>query len=229
LTSLPRIFKKDWKFLIEKYILRRHHEFEPEVRRILKGFSGNLSVDIGAHTGVHTRLLARRFKSVIAIEPNPKALATLYSRIPRNVTVLEVALSDQEGSTTFYTDQHPVTASPSDTILSTFRYNPSPSRKGWPSGEPHTYTGQNGIVVKTTTYDRIIIDQEAEIVLIDVEGAEFLVLEGMKNSISNGRVRAIVVELHDLDRRKELEGVLTNYSLRWIDSDHLLATMKPAV
>jgi FkbM family methyltransferase len=226
-SALRRFFKKDWKFLAEKYILKRHPEFEAEVRRSLKGFSGALSVDVGASMGVHTRLLAKRFKEVYAIEPNPKALAVLYSRIPSNVTVLETALTDHEGSATFYTDPHPVTTSSADTILPKFRYNPSPSRKGWPSGEPHTYEGQKGIAVKTTTYDNIINSRQADLVLIDVEGAEFLVLDGMKNSIASGRVKAILVELHDVDRRRELEGRLSNYELRWIDSDHLLAILKP--
>jgi FkbM family methyltransferase len=222
------LLKKDWRFLFEKYILRQHPEFEPQVRSALKRFSGELGVDVGAHTGVHTRLLARRFKVVYAIEPDPKAVATLYARIPRNVKVLELALSNEEGSTIFYTDPHPVTASASSTILSTFRYNPSPSRKGWPSGSPHTYKGRNGIVIKTTTYDNFMGFREADLVLIDVEGAEFLVLEGMKNSMTNGRVKAILVELHDIDRREELESLLSNYTLRWIDSDHLLATWKKA-
>jgi FkbM family methyltransferase len=219
-TRLPR---KDWKFLAEKYILRKHPVFEPEVRRALKGFSGDLAVDIGANMGVHTRLLARRFRTVIAIEPNPKAVAILLRRVPRNVTVLKSALSDREGSTMFYTDPHPISGSSAETILPTFKYNPSPPRKGWPSSEAHTFQGESGLVVTTTTYDAVLKLRSADLVLIDVEGAEFLVLEGMKDSISKGQVNAILLELHDIDRRKELERILSTYSFRWIDPDHILA------
>jgi FkbM family methyltransferase len=190
----------------------------------LKGFSGDLAVDVGANMGVHTRLLARRFNTVYAIEPSPKALAILRSRVPHNVTVFEMAFSNHTGTTMFYTDPHPVTTSPADTILSTFKYNPSPSRKGWPSGEAHTYHGENGLKVKTATYDSILGNSKADLVLIDVEGAEFLVLEGMKHSIGSGRVEAVLVELHDIDRRRELEQVLSGYMHQWIDPDHLLAT-----
>ena len=218
------LFRKDWKFLAEKYFLRKHPEFEPEVRRALKSFSCDLAVDVGANMGVHTRLLARRFKTVYAIEPSPKALAVLYMRKPENVKVFEMALSSQVGTTEFFTDRHPVTTSPADTILPTFKYNPSPSRKGWPSGEAHTYHGEKGLTVKTTTFDTILGERIVDLVLIDVEGAEFVVLEGMKTSINKGRVRAALVELHDIDRRTELEQLFPGYVLQWIDPDHLLAT-----
>jgi FkbM family methyltransferase len=219
-TQLPR---KDWKFLAEKYILRKHPVFEPEVRRALKRLSGDLAIDVGANMGVHTRLLSKRFRKVIAIEPNPKALEILLRRVPFNVEVLKVALSDREGSTMFYTDRHPVSRSSAETILPTFKYNPSPPRKGWPSSSAHTFQGGSGVVVTTATYDSVLQGRSADLVLIDVEGAEFLVLEGMKESISKGQVKAILLELHDIDRRKELENMLSGYSLRWIDPDHILA------
>jgi FkbM family methyltransferase len=218
-----RLPKKDWKFLAEKYILRKHAVFEPEVRGALKGLSGDLAVDVGANMGVHTRLLSKQFTKVIAIEPNPKAMEILLRRVPRNVTVLKVALSDREGSTMFYTDSHPVSGSSAETILTTFKYNPSPPRKGWPSSAAHTFQGESGLVVTTTTYDAVLQGRSADLVLIDVEGAEFLVLEGMKDSISKGQVGAILLELHDIDRRKELEAKLSSYTIRWIDPDHILA------
>jgi FkbM family methyltransferase len=218
-----RLRGKDWKFLAEKYILRKHPVFEPEVRRSLKRFSGDLAVDVGANMGVHTRLLSKRFRMVLAIEPNPKAFAILLRRVPNNVTVLKLALSDREGSTMFYTDPHPVSGSSAETILPTFKYNPSPPRKGWPSSASHTFQGDRGLVVGTTTYDNVLKGRTADLVLIDVEGAEFLVLEGMKDSISNGRVKVILAELHDIDKRMELEEKLSGYTLRWIDPDHVLA------
>ncbi|HVH15527.1 MAG TPA: FkbM family methyltransferase [Candidatus Angelobacter sp.] len=218
--------RKDWRFLAEKFILRKHPTFEPEVRKVIRNFSGDLAVDIGANMGVHTRLLSKRFKMVYAVEPNPKALAVLRTRIPRNVTVLDMAFSDSVGTTLFYTDPHPVTTSPADTILSKFKYNPSPSRNGWPSGVPHTYHGMSGLEVKTSTFDAAMKNLKTDFVLIDVEGAEFLVLEGMKDSLSNRRVGTILVELHDIDRRRELEQILSTYLVKWIDPDHLLATSK---
>lgn len=176
--------------------------------------------------GVHTRLLSRRFKRVIAIEPNPSALEVLQSRMPQNVSVLKVALSDREGSTMFYTDQHPKSGSSAETILPTFTYNPSPPRKGWPSSSSHTFHGKQGFLVNATTYDKLLNGERADLVLIDVEGAEFLVLAGMKSSISSGKVGAILLELHDINGKRDLENLLSNYALNWIDPDHLLAKAK---
>lgn len=217
---------KDWKFLLEKYVLGKHPTFEPEVRRTIKKYSGALAVDVGANYGVHTRLLSKRFKKVVAIEPNPKALEVLRSKVPRNVTVLNVALSNQEGSTMFYTDPHPTSGSSAQTILPTFNYNPSPPRKGWPSSASHTFHGEHGFVVNTTTYDKLLRGENADLVLIDVEGAEFLVLEGMKDSIATGQVKSILLELHDISKRGDLEKKLSNYAQTWVDPDHLLAQAK---
>lgn len=218
-----QFLRKDWKFLAEKYVLRKHPVFEPEVRRAIRGFYGDLAVDVGANMGVHTRLMSKRFRTVIAVEPNPNVLPILLRRVPRNVTIVKAAMSDREGSTMFYMDPHPISGSSTETILPTFKYNPSPPRKGWPAGTAHTFQGETGIVVQTTTYDAVLQDRLADLVLIDVEGAEFLVLEGMKDSISKGQVKAILLELHDIERRTELEQRLSGYKLRWIDPDHLLA------
>ncbi len=58
---------------------------------------------------------------------------------------------------------------------------------------------------------------------IDVEGAEFLVLEGMKESLAKRRVRNILVELHDRGRKEELETILRNHfgDVFWVDHQHL--------
>jgi methyltransferase FkbM-like protein len=60
-------------------------------------------------------------------------------------------------------------------------------------------------------------------VKIDVEGAEFLVLEGMKESFAKQRVMNILVELHDRDRKEELETILrSNFgNVFWVDNQHL--------
>ena len=70
-----------------------------------------------------------------------------------------------------------------------------------------TYTG-SPICVETMRFDSLLSEPTADLVKLDVEGAEFLVLEGMKESLAKRRVRNILVELHDRDRREELETVL---------------------
>jgi FkbM family methyltransferase len=57
--------------------------------------------DVGAHTGGHTALLARRAAHVYAFEPEPNAFAELSKLIEmndvRNVTALAVALGGESG------------------------------------------------------------------------------------------------------------------------------------
>ncbi len=68
---------------------------------------------------------------------------------------------------------------------------------------------------------------------IDVEGAEFLVLNGAKNALEGGRITNLMIELHDEGRKDEMESFLgsRHYSTRWLDYvagsavSHVLATI----
>jgi hypothetical protein len=81
--------------------------------------------------------------------------------------------------------------------------------------------------VETSTYDEAV-GRSAELVKIDVEGAEFLVLKGAEASLSAKKIESIVIELHDRKRQKELEEILTKYDyrFRWLDGDHILASLR---
>src|SRR6266568_2116354 len=74
-------------------------------------------------------------------------------------------------------------------------------------------------------------EPSADLVKIDVEGAEFLVLEGMRESFAKQRVRNILVELHDRDRKEELETVLKSNLAHvfWVDNQHIYGSRDTAV
>ena len=80
--------------------------------------------------------------------------------------------------------------------------------------------------VDAVTYDSVI-KEKADLVKIDVEGAEFLVLEGMKDSLKKRQVECLMVELHNVDEGKRLLESVKNYGfdITWIDPIHLLATL----
>ena len=94
-------------------------------------------------------------------------------------------------------------------------------------GADRTYAG-SPIPVETMTFDNLLSEPTADLVKIDVEGAEFLVLEGMRESFAKQRVSNILVELHDRDRKDELEAILSsNFShVSWVDPQHLYGCMK---
>ena len=53
-----------------------------------------VAIDVGAYTGTYTIGLSIHSKSVIAVEPQPRQAEALRRAMPRNVTVIEVALSN---------------------------------------------------------------------------------------------------------------------------------------
>jgi len=215
----------DWKFILKKWILRKGMpgSYETRVKKKLTKFRGNLFVDIGAHQGLYSLLLARNFRRIYAFEPNPAMIAVLIRRLKRqgilNVTVFPKALGDTVGKTVLYRDPHEGFGGSTDTILSEFDYNPNMIPEG---GSHHVYLGKEGVEVDLSTYDTMV-KEPADLVKIDVEGAEFKVLDGMKESLKLGSVKNLVVELHDKRRKKELEVRLTGYQLVWLDEDHVWA------
>jgi hypothetical protein len=77
--------------------------------------------------------------------------------------------------------------------------------------------------VRQVTLDGLLKSERGiDLIKIDVEGAEFLVLRGAQKTLD--RVRYVMVELHDLRRKSELEKALSDHSFsyRWVDLHHIL-------
>lgn len=217
----------DWRFIFNKWVLHQGRSpfYEKKVKKELRNFRGDLFVDIGANQGLYSIALAKNFRRVYAFEPNPKMVHLLNDRLKQrkisNVLVFAKALGDSIGRTTLYQDPHKGCGGSTDTILSVFRYNPHTIPEG---GKSHVYIGKTGVEVDVSTYDNTV-EVPADLVKIDVEGAEFKVLDGMQNSLKARKVKEIIVELHDKTRREELEKKLDGYLLKWIDDDHLRASL----
>lgn len=230
-TSLhwPDKLLTDWRFIFEKWILGKHRAtpYEPKVSKVLRQFRGKLFVDIGANQGIYSILLARNFEKVYAFEPNPQVASILRGELAkrriRNVRLFQTALADRNGRTILFLDPHVGFGGSADTILPVFEYKPNPRNPN--AGPAHVYKGTSGIEVQMATYDSAV-GAEADLVKIDVEGAEFMVLEGMSSSIVQGKVKRVLVELHNTGEKSKLEKTLSGFRLKWIDGDHLLATRR---
>ncbi len=86
--------------------------WEPEVSRLLDRLvrPGDVCLDVGASVGVHALRMAFRAGAsgrVIACEPQPELARRIRANAALNrlsqLTVVEAAISDRDGTTTFYT------------------------------------------------------------------------------------------------------------------------------
>ena len=112
------------------------------------------AIDVGAFVGIYTRHLAKRFKCVIAIEPN----LTTFEFLCLNTI-------DEEGVTRVH-------AAASDTERDAVRIQ----RKAWPSCRVSEKDETGWQAVPSTTLNRL--DIRPGLIKIDVEGYEYRVLRG---------------------------------------------------
>lgn len=206
--------------IVRRVGLKRVPSHEPSVMQVLSRIRGRVFVDVGANRGQFSIPLAKNFGKVIAIEPNP----SLPIR-GRNIQVVRCALSDSLGETNLYLDQHPANKNWTlDTIMDRFTYRP-----GHDTRVNEVIEGKKTIRVPTTTLDAILSEFESvELVKIDVEGAEFRVLRGAKESLSSQKIATFVIEVHDRERKTEMGMLLSSYgyTVRWLDPDHVIAFQK---
>lgn len=185
--------------------VKKRFGFEKPVVEALSQIHGGIFVDIGASLGYYSVLLSRNFKTVLAFEPHPdnvKAMRdmTRFAKIP-NIFVLPVAVSDSEGEAILYVGTFSATHSFSRGSLTTDKVLP----------------------VRTVRLDSVV-KETVDLVKIDVEGAEWRVLEGAEKIIRSRKVLRMLIELHD-ERTRELDEYLgeRGYSTQWLDKVHVLA------
>ncbi|HYB09331.1 MAG TPA: FkbM family methyltransferase [Alphaproteobacteria bacterium] len=129
-----------------------------------------LSLDVGANLGLYTYYLARYSSHVHAFEPNPLAFDVLRSVVDANVTLHQVALSDQ-------TTDHAELVVPR-------------GRRGWSNNGAsltRAKEGRYGIArVAAKRIDDLVLD-EIGFIKIDVEGHELSVLHGATETLRRQR------------------------------------------
>jgi FkbM family methyltransferase len=166
--------------------------YEPTQTRLFEELvkPGDVVYDIGAHFGYYTLLSSKLVGDrgrIIAFEPSPANLARLYRHIELNdrdnVQVLELAVSDHEGTAHFET------------------------RTG--SGVGHL-ADDGPLEVKLTTLDSLTQLPLPQVMKIDVEGAEVGVLNGAKALFSKTKP-VIFLSLHGDDLKKTCLELLSEY------------------
>lgn len=139
--------------------------------------SGDLVFDIGAHVGDRIAAFRSLGARVVAIEPQPAACRWLRLRYGRDrmVTLVQAAISDHEGETSFHVNL----ANPTVSTASRDFISASHGVSGW--------EGQHWdeiISVPLVTLDRLIERHgPPAFAKIDVEGFELNVLKGLSEPV----------------------------------------------
>jgi FkbM family methyltransferase len=159
---------------------------------------GSVTVDVGANCGLYTRKLARLSRQVYAFEPSHKMADLLRRTSAPNVSVHEIALSDQTGNAELFIPQ-------ADHELV----------YGLASLEPRFGTGNERVVsisVPTARLDAIV-QQEVAFVKIDVEGHELNVLNGAVELVEHSQP-VFLVEAEDRHRAQATRSIFEFFESR---------------
>jgi FkbM family methyltransferase len=163
--------------------------------------SASVIVDIGANSGVYA-LAAKALNPsarVVAIEPSKRPLAQLKRNIELNgfdIEVLEVAVSDHNGTATFY-----------DYFESEgFNYTASLSGK---------FGGSNRVQVPVRRLDDLI--DNADLIKIDVERHEPELLRGAKRLLESGPT--LLIEVLDGECERQIREETPGYDWHMIEED----------
>jgi FkbM family methyltransferase len=163
----------------------RHETERIQLEDLLSNLRENdVLFDIGACVGTHTCFAANHISDgkVVAFEPYPPNAEQLKRNIIYNngdVAICNVALSDSAGHVAFEIPEDPAVGYGSSAIAS------SPA--------------ETTDCIRTARGDQYITENDLPrptVVKIDVEGAECLVIEGMKETLASDECRLLYCEIH---------------------------------
>ena len=179
-----------------------------------------ICLDVGANLGLFTYFLSRYAPHVYAFEPNPIPLRILKSVADKNVTVREMALSNETGEVELVVPR---------------------GRKGWSSNGAsveHAHSGDAGIVKVPCSRIDDLGYKNIGFIKIDVEGHEKSVLEGATETLARDRPNLFVenevahagsgvsdvfelVKKLDYDGFALIDGVLSNINRLSLDAHQI--------
>ncbi len=182
---------------------------EPEVSEFLYKTKGKLFVDVGANLGRYEVLLSRNYERIIAIEPSLENISFLKRNVDnakvKNVDFLHCAVADEDGVATLFYGDHCAAHSLIEQVE---------------IGHLAEGTEQ----VRTISLDTLLKKEDnIDLVKVDVEGAEWQVLEGSKEVLP--RIKQWMIELHDLEQKARMTKLLEDegYVVLWLDNKHVYA------
>jgi len=168
--------------------LARGGVYEPALVRVLEERlpAGGTFVDLGANEGYFAVLGARRVGPtgrVVAVEPQARLAPLIRANLELNgvtwARVVEAAVAESAGTRPLF-----LTASTNTGASSFFRG----TRYHLPTVEVRTLT--LGALLEESGVE------EVDLLKVDVEGAELSILEGARQLLASGRIRALTLDVH---------------------------------
>ena len=173
------------------------YEWKMQRRIVREVRAGSVFFDVGANVGFYSLLAAMRVGTgrVYAFEPLPANVVFLRSHLEincvRNVEVLEVAISDHSGTTTF--------ASESTRAMGKLEAG-------------------GGLTVQVSTLDRLIAEGRAaapNCIKMDIEGGEFRALLGATESFAKFRPQ-LFLATHGKAVHDDCCRLLASWEYEWV-------------
>jgi FkbM family methyltransferase len=137
---------------------------------------GALAFDIGAHMGTRARAMRAAGARVVAVEPQAPFTGYLRRSLPRDITVLDVALGAADGMAELaVSSRHPTVSSLNSAFVDKACDVPGFNHVDWDARQS----------VTVTTLDTLIAEHgRPDYIKIDVEGHEASVLDGLSQPIT---------------------------------------------
>ena len=180
-------------------IMSRH---EDEIIHHFNTKQGDIVVDVGAHIGKYTLIASKRVGAngkVIAIEAHPGNYEMLNRNIKlnglTNVTTLNYAVYSKESKVKIYSNY---------TIMSERIREEQVKEK---------FVEVNADTLDSILQQNGIRQEQINWIKIDVEGAEFEVLKGAHNTLSNSKDIALYIEIHGQRNYQPIIEFLYSYNI----------------
>jgi FkbM family methyltransferase len=212
LSNEPLLKLKMPKYNFQFYCRNNKDDFttmtmrEDDIIRQFHPKQGDIVVDVGAHIGKYTIIASKRVGEngkVIAIEAHPGNYEILNRNIElnglTNVTTLNYAVYSKEAKIKLFLPDE----ESGYTMHHSVMFNYLSSKYPLQGKENEKF-----IEVNANTLDNLLqknrTSLEVNWIKIDVEGAEFEVLKGAHDTISNSKNIAFLVEVHNIEDGKNL-------------------------
>ena len=182
--------------------------YSPKLKQIYKNIYNLenrdfICFDVGAHKGESIKIMSKFFPGtrIYAFEPNPNCYREIQKLANRVVKVFNLALGANIGTSSFYLSKHSESSSIIIPKIDSRRHQMKSKVLGIKPTEMYSET-----TVDIDTIDNFVTKNDIPYITllkVDCEGSEFDVLNGARNTLTNGVVKYIQFEQHFNDMRTD--------------------------